>query len=158
MAELGVVTSILQIADTGLRLSLKLYTFGKTVASADKAIITISKDVSLTSSVLQELGSHLKKDQESPICSENAIQTAERIMQECMQVFTELDEALGKSRTRMGIEGEEKAKWTSTVKERFKWPYLKPKIEFLSSNLDRLRATLLLMLNVIIYARQRLEQ
>ncbi|KAL8818282.1 MAG: hypothetical protein Q9191_007975 [Dirinaria sp. TL-2023a] len=153
MAELGIVTSIIQIADTGLRLSLRLYTYGETVAGADKAATTISKDVSLTSSVLQELGSQLRKDQESPICSENAIQTAEQIVQECLQVFTELDKVLERSITKMGA-----GKWTSTVKEKFKWPFLQPRIELLRSNLDRLKSTLLLMLNVIIYARLRLEQ
>lgn len=158
MAELGIVASIVQIADTGLRLSLRLYTFGETVAGVDKAVVSISKELSLTLSVLQELGSHLKKDHDSPICSENVIQTAEQIVQECLQVFTELDELMDKSMTKMGIEGFKKAKWTSNLTERFKWPFLQPKIDFLRSNLDRLRATLLLMLNVIVYARQRHEQ
>lgn len=31
MAEIGIVASVIQIADVGLRLSLKLYTFGETV-------------------------------------------------------------------------------------------------------------------------------
>ena len=158
MAELSVATSILQIADVGLRLGLRLYTFGETVANADKAVIAISKDVSLTSSVVQELGEHLKKERETPICSENAIKTAEQIVQECLHVFNELDQVLEKSTTKIGIGGKEKAKWTSTVKERFKWPFLQPKMDFLTGNLDKLRATLLLMLNVIIYARQRFEQ
>ena len=158
MAELSVVASIIQIADAGLRLGLRLYTFGETAANANKAIIAISKDVSLTSSVVQELGEHLRKEHEAPICSENAIQTADRIVQECLRVFNELNEVLEKSTTRTGVGGKEKAKWIPTVQERLKWPFLKPKMDFLTSNLDKLRTTLLLMLNVIIYARQRSEQ
>ena len=38
--------------------------------------------------------------------------------------------------------------------ERAKWSYLQPKLQLLRSNLDRLKSTLLLMLNVITYARQ----
>jgi len=61
MAELGIIASVVQIADTGLRLSIKLYTFGEIVSTADKSVISTSKDVSLTSSVLKELGSLLEK-------------------------------------------------------------------------------------------------
>ena len=154
MAELGIVTSIIQIADLGLRLSLRLYSFGETAARAHKAIVGISKDVSLTSSVLQELGEHLRKDREAPICSENAIKTAEEIGRECLHVFQELDAALEKSLNRLGVGGREKARWMSVLGERLRWPLLQPKMETLRSNLDRLRVTLLLMLNVMIYARQ----
>ena len=155
MAELGIVTSIIQIAEVGLRLSLRLYSFGSTAASVDNAIVAISKDVSLTSSVLQELGAHLRKDRDAPICSDNAIKTAEEIGQECLHVFQELDGALEKSLKRLGIgAGREKGRWISSVRERLRWPLLQPKMELLRSNLDRLRVTLLLMLNVMIYARQ----
>ena len=154
MAELGIVASIIQIADVGLRLSLRLYSYGETAASADKAIVSISKDVSLTSSVLQELGEHLRKDRDAPICSENAIKTAEMISRECLHVFQELDGALEKSLKRLGVGAKEKSRWISTVRERLRWPLLQPKMELLRNNLDRLRVTLLLMLNVMIYARQ----
>lgn len=62
MAELGIIAAVVQIADVGLRLSIKLYTFGEIVASADRSVISISKDVSLTSGVLKELGQILEKD------------------------------------------------------------------------------------------------
>ena len=53
MAELALLASIVQVADVGLRLSLRLFTFGETVSSADRSILSISKDVSFTSSVLK---------------------------------------------------------------------------------------------------------
>ena len=154
MAEIGIVASVIQIADVGLRLSLKLYTFGETVASADRTVLSISKDISLTSSVLQELGHNLKIDHEARICSENAVKTAEEVVQECLKVFKEIDGLLEKSAARMGDEGKPKAKWTSAVVGKLKWPFLQPKMQLLRSNLDRLKATLLLMLNVMTYARQ----
>lgn len=43
MAEPGIIASVVQIADRGVRLSLRLYTFGQTVVSADKSINSISK-------------------------------------------------------------------------------------------------------------------
>ena len=156
MAELGIIASILQISDVGLRLSLKLYTFGETVVNADKAVVLLSKDISLTSSVLQELGQHLRND--CDIASENAIKTAKEIVEECLQVFQELDAALEKSKAKMDIDGKGKGKWTSAVIEKVRWPFQQPKIEQVGGRLDKLRATLMLMLNVIIYARQLSEK
>ena len=78
MTEIGIVSLVIQIADVGLRLSLKLYTFGETVASADKTVLSISKDISLTSSVLQELGHNLEEDKNTRICSEKAVKPERR--------------------------------------------------------------------------------
>lgn len=151
MAEFGIIASIIQIADVGLRLSLKLYTFGETVASADRTVLAISKDISLTSSVLKELGHSLERDKQAQICSQNAIKTAEEVVQECLVVFQEIDGLLEKT---AGHEGKPMPKWTSAVVGKLKWPFLQPKMQLLRSNLDRLKATLLLMLNVMTYARQ----
>lgn len=96
MAELGIIASVVQIADVGLRLSIKLYTFGEIVASADRSVISISKDVSLTSGVLKELGQILDKDRETRTFSENAVQTADGVVKECLHVFQEMETILVK--------------------------------------------------------------
>ena len=85
MAELGAVASINRIADVGFRLSVKLFAFAETVASADKAIISTSKDVSLTASVLREVGQVLRKDQTFRTCSPEAIKTATAIVIEVLR-------------------------------------------------------------------------
>ncbi len=160
MAELGIIASVVSIADTGLRLSIKLYTFGEIVSTADKSVISISKDVSLTSSVLKELGSLLENDAESHIFSKNAVQTADTVVKECLEVFQEMESILVKKLPSLsgqdgirGGGGGKKSKATVLL-ERMKWGYLQPKLQLLRSNLDRLKSTLLLMLNVITYARQ----
>ncbi|KAL8688096.1 MAG: hypothetical protein Q9218_005905 [Villophora microphyllina] len=158
MAEFAVVSSIIQIADVGLRLSLKLYTISETIARADKTILSISKDVSLTASVLHELGTHLEKDKEVKICSENAVKTAEQIVQECLKVFHEIEGLLEKHTTKTATEGKSKHRWTESIAGRMKWPFLQPKMQLLMSNLDRLKATMMLMLNVIAYAKHLREQ
>lgn len=158
MAELAIVASIIQIADVGLRLSLKLYTISETIARADKTIVSISKDVSLTASVLRELGHHLEKDQEAKICSENAVKTAEQIVQECLKVFHEIDGILEKHTTQTTPEGKSTHRWAETVAGRMKWPFLQRKVQLLISNLDRLKATMMLMLSVIAYAKHLREQ
>ena len=159
MAELGIIAAVAQIADVGLRLSIKLYTFGEVVASADRAVISISKDVSLTSGVLKELGQILEKDRKSRTFSENAIQTADGVVKECLEVFQEMDSILVKKLPSLGVgRKEERPKRAMVLLEKLKWGYLQPKLQLLRSNLDRLKSTLLLMLNVITYARQVSEK
>lgn len=164
MAELSIIAAVAQIADVGLRLSIKLYTFGEIVATADRAVISISKDVSLTSGVLKELGQILEKDRKSRTFSENAIQTADGVVKECLEVFQEMDSILVKKLPSLGAGRRneetraERPKRAMVLLEKLKWGYLQPKLQLLRSNLDRLKSTLLLMLNVITYARQVSEK
>ena len=153
MAELAAVASIIQIADVGFRLSVKLFAFAETVASADKAIVVTSKDVSLTSSVLKEVGEVLRKDQTFRTYSPEAIKTATAIVTECSEVFQEMDRVLVEKIPNISSRRGDKTSRATMALERFKWPYWQPKLRLLQTNLDRLRSTLLVMLNVITYQR-----
>ena len=153
MAELALLASIVQVADVGLRLSLRLYTFGETVASADRSILAISKDVSFTSSVLKELGRVFEDDKER-IHSDNATKTAEAVVQECSNVFQEMENLLLKRVPHLKPGCMDKKARAKAMLERLRWPVMNGKIELLNCNLDRLKTTLTLMLNVIIYAQQ----
>ena len=152
MAELALVASIIQVADIGIRLSLRLYTFGETVASADQTVLNISKDVSLTSSVLKELGNTFENDK-ARVRSDNATKTAKDVVQECHKVFEEMDTLLLKKVPHLTM-GSDVMSRARTLVERLKWPAIKGKIELLSCMLDKTKNTLTLMLNVIIYAQQ----
>lgn len=87
MAEIGLVASVIQIASTGLKLSITLYTFAETVFVVDKSIKHIARDVSLTSAVLNELGDNFKQGKQARIASENCIKTTMDVVQECSEVF-----------------------------------------------------------------------
>jgi hypothetical protein len=162
MAELGIAASVVQLADFGLRLSVKLYTFSEAVASAPATVKEISTEVSLTSSVLKSLGDNLARDKQLRLCSQHAIESTEKTVTECLRVFKELEGALTKSMTRMGLAetGDKKKQHSRGVAalERLKWPFLQPKMQLLRSNLDRLKASLTLMLEVLNYARQVVER
>ena len=153
MAEIALVASIVQIADLGFRLSSRLYTFGETVTSADRSILAISKDVSLTSSVLKELGNTFQDDKDR-IHSNNATKTAERVVEECSNTFQEIDDILLKKAPHLKSQCLDRTARAKTMLERLRWPTIKGKIDILNCNLDRLKSTLNLMLNVIIYAQQ----
>ncbi len=154
MAEVGLIASVIQIASTGVKLSITLYSFAETVSTADKSIKDIAKDVSLTSAVLNQLGSNLEQDKQSGVASENAIKTAEDVVRECCEVFKDIESTLekGMKKARSGNFGLGKLGL-----EALRWPFLQPKMELLRSNLERLKTTLILMLNVLTYAAKSKE-
>ena len=152
MAEIGLIASVLQVADIGARLSVKIYTFCHAAVNADDSITFISKDISHTSVILIELGRCLKKDHEAQLCSENAFHTTSAIVKECGIVFEKIDQALMDKIIRLGLDGKP-GQPEAAIFERATWPFLQPRIKLLWDNLDKLKSTLHLMLNVLIYAR-----
>jgi len=143
---LGIAASVLQIADLGAKLSVKLFTFSRKVKNADKTINSISQDIAATGAVLQQLASVLKKDEKSRVCSDQAIQTAKGLVDDCKKIFSELDDALDNPSPGN--------KYFSAWKDRLKFPFIEPQIDLLQSNLERLKSSLVVMLNVLIYAEQ----
>ena len=152
MAEIGLIASVLHVADIVARFSVKIYNFCRTAVNADDSIEFISKDISHTSAILRELDRCLEKDHEAQLCSENAICTTSAIVDECRIVFEDLDQALMNKMTRMGLDGKP-GQPESAILERSIWLFLQPRIKLLWNNLDKLKSTLHLMLSLI-YARQ----
>lgn len=158
MAEIGLIASIVGIAGVGVKLSITLFSFAETVNTADRQIKDIARDVSLTSSVLEELGKNLERDLQTKLCSDKAIETTKDVLRECSYVFTEIDLALNKSMKKISASAttphSKGQKLRLTGIGRLAWPFLQPKMDLLRSNLERLKSTLLLMLNVLTYARK----
>lgn len=72
----GIAASIIQIADLGTKLSVKLFSFYRQIQNADKAIQHLSSDVALTCAILRELGDGLKQNEQSKLYSPEAHLTA----------------------------------------------------------------------------------
>ena len=151
MAEIGLVGTVVGLASAGVKLSLTLYTFSETVSSAGTDIKNIARDVSLTSSVLKELGTNLEQDDQTKLYSNSALQTAKEVVRECESVFIDLEKVMQKAMERTSKKTSKPGKLT--VFDKLKWPFLQPKMEVLRSNLERLKSTLVLMLNVLTYAK-----
>ena len=154
MAEVfGTIAAVIGVADVGARISAKLYTFGVLVASADETISSISKEVALTSTVLKELGNILAKDRpESPIITKIAIGNIEETVRECDKAFEQIDSVLLKRVPRLRLGKGNQGPKAAILLERFGWQALEPKVQLLRSNIDRLKSSLLLMLNVLMLA------
>ncbi|KAM0522139.1 hypothetical protein ACHAP9_007492 [Verticillium nonalfalfae] len=149
MAELvGLIASSLALAEFGARLSLKLYTLARTLASAPADARALASDMSLTATVARELAVLLEADAASgATASDAAVAAARTAVGECLAVFEEVDALLGQSLARMrGGRGERAV-------ERMRWALGRERLEGLRDRLERLKAGLGLMLQVLGYAR-----
>jgi hypothetical protein len=150
---LGIIGGVLQIADVGARLSVKLLGFSHKVKDADINVKHISTEVALTCAVLRDLSENLKKDEATRLCNENAVKTAEKVVHECKTIFEELAAALdGKMsdeemrKSGKGIIGR--------VGREVRFAFIQPQMELMRTHLEKLKSTLHLMLEVLNYARQ----
>ncbi|KAJ4378552.1 hypothetical protein N0V86_006258 [Didymella sp. IMI 355093] len=139
MAEaLGVVASIVQVAGAGLQLSKTLYLYADGVATADRRLRDIAKEIKLTSRVIEELGNLFKNDETAALISNNALKTANETMRECSTVFAEIENTLKKSK--------------NNTFGRLMLPFRDAKIELLRSHIDKLKSTLQLLMQVLTHA------
>ena len=141
MAEtLGLVASVVQLAGAGLKLSQALYQYADSVATADRRIRDIAKEIKLTSFVIEELGRVFKQDDTSGLISKSAVETANETLKECSAVFEEIETTLNKSKKgKMG---------------RLMLPFRENKIELLRNHIDKLKSTLQLLMQLLTYAYQ----
>lgn len=144
MAEIGLIASVIQVAGAGLKLSQTLYEYFDTVASADRRIKDIAKEVQLTSFVINDLGHLFKHDQTSTVHTKSALKTADETVQECLSVFNDLDAALKKTQ--------------KNTLGRFTLPFRETKIELLRNHIEKLKSTLALLLLVLTHAHQLASQ
>ena len=149
MAEaLGLAASILQIISTGAQVSLYLYNFAETVSSAEKALKEVSDDVKFTTIVLEELKTALESEKHHGTASKEALSTADILVKECSNVF-EAIMALVKKHFPEPQEGQRKKARLNNLK----WPFIQPKIENLRSKLERHKTKLILMTQVLTFAK-----
>jgi len=85
-----------------------------------------------------------------------ALAATESTVKECLKVFEQINDAVDKSLNNLGEPealGGKKQRRSAAVLEKLKWPFKQTKLELLRTNLDRLKTSLTLMLQVLSYAR-----
>ncbi|EKG16211.1 hypothetical protein MPH_06648 [Macrophomina phaseolina MS6] len=99
MAEgLGVAASAIEVANLGFKLSQSLYDYIATVSTADRRIQEITIKVDLTTAVIQELSTVFDGPEVKALRKESAVSAAKNTLNECIQIFQNIEEALTKSR------------------------------------------------------------
>ena len=150
---LSITASILGVAGAGTKLATTLYTYAETAFHADKSLKNIAQDVSLTSAVINELAQVLKHEDGPRICSESAVQTAQSTIDGCRDVFEEINAAFKRS-----LRASPSTKTRISTLGRLMWPLKEQRLELIRSNLDKLKSTLTLMLQVLQYARTLMQE
>lgn len=143
---LGLSASILQVIGTGVQVSVYLYTFAETVSSAEKSIKEISDDILFTTSVLEQLRAILESERQHRTASKEAISTAENLANECSNVFGDIQTLLEKHFPKGKSKGSQRL-------NALKWPFIQPKIELYRANLEKHKTKLILMAQVLAYAK-----
>ncbi|KAJ6076762.1 hypothetical protein N7499_008743 [Penicillium canescens] len=147
LEALGIAASIIQVADLGTKLSVKLFSLYRRVKNANDTVQLLSNEIALVSAILRELGDNLKEKESSKLCSDEAFRTLALVLTQCQDVLGQIqrvvdnNEQAGKGRFQQ-------------VTGKFRIVLLEPNLDQLKVTLERLKSTMLLLLNVIMYAGQ----
>jgi hypothetical protein len=132
MAELA--ASIIGISSFGVKLTLTLYDFGATTASAKRQTDYIAKHVTLYSNVLELLAERLEAD--APMISEAAMDVAEELYDQSDELFSRIRKLLPR-------------KDDLNFFQKIAWNFKKPKVDLLVGELEYLKSTVQLLVTVI---------
>ncbi|KAJ9250274.1 hypothetical protein DTO207G8_6199 [Paecilomyces variotii] len=147
LEAIGVAASIIQVADLGTKVSVRLFSLYRRFKDADQSLRDLSNDVALTCAILRELGESIEKDEQSKLCSEEAHRTLKSILGQCQEVLEQIQNMID-------YRNDPQKTPLQRATEKFRNVLLEPKLDPLKVNLKRLKSTMLLLLNAIMYAGQ----
>ncbi|EXJ76837.1 hypothetical protein A1O3_10482 [Capronia epimyces CBS 606.96] len=143
MADIGPIASIIGVAGAGFRLSFILNAVSCEVPEYGLGLVhSISKSVTLFSMILKQTGTALQAA--DSVHSNEAVQTAKSIAEESTRVFDEINDMLDRLRTKQ-ISGD----ISPTIQQRFRWCFRHHRVTYLLAQLESLKLSLFLMLQVI---------
>lgn len=146
----SIATGAIQVAGAGFQLAKILYDYLNTVKNAQKHIKAIATEVRLASSVLEHLSALLGEHETEKLCSKNITSDAKAAFCGCEDAFREVEETF-----KVLIMPQREGSKAVSLSGRLSWPFKKGKLEALQANLERLKTTLLLMLSVLGYAKDK---
>lgn len=144
----GVAASLIQIADVGAKLSIKLFSFCRHAKNISQSMQSLSSEVALTCTILRELGEVLSEDESSKLCSNEAFRTAQQVLNECRKVLQQLQ------RMTNDADHSTNSRFRRATGALRNVLLIEPNVDPLKQSLERLKSTILLLLNVIMYAGQ----
>ncbi|KAL8854291.1 MAG: hypothetical protein Q9221_001005 [Calogaya cf. arnoldii] len=147
----SIAASLLCIGAAGCQLAIDLHALASQISTAEDRISSISNDVSLTSSVLHQLGEFMNQgpvDSATSIFSYRVLHTMRRLGCRCHTIFTEFERAARDASEQIRGRGSLLRKINLSRSDREKWPFLQPSIEALRRDLQEAKATLMLMLHL----------
>jgi len=143
MAEIGLVASLVSIAGAAVQLTRTLYVFGSTTSAAREHVDYIAKNVSFYSDVLELLVEQF--DDDRPIHSTKAIALAEKLYDHSYDLFNRIRDLVPR--------GHRNGDQISFL-QRIAWNFKKTKVDVLVGELESLKSTVQLLVQILCAARQ----
>ena len=156
MDGVSIAASIIGIATAGAQVSIKLVTLATQISTASDRVSAIGNDISLTSSVLRQLGDLMTeniKDRGITILNPDGLENTKTAAAMCERIFSEMEKEVKKASEQLrsykpGLEKMRAQKIELSTTEKFKWPFLQPRLDSLRTDLRGAKSTLILLLQV----------
>ena len=154
MDGISVTASVVSIASAGAQLSITLVTLGTQVKTASERIMSVSNDISVTSSVLHQLGdlmsqNNSRSETSTNIFSRSGLETTRASALCCKRIFEQIKNQARRASVQLrSRKRPRRDRIELTMMEKAKWPFFQPKMHSLREDLKEAKGTLMLMLQV----------
>ena len=139
----SIIASIIGVAGAGFRLSLVLNAVGTQISNAECDIHNIAKGISLFSLMLKQVGKTMEEGR--TVATQSALDTATEIRDQSQVVFDEIKNMvdLAQAKDEYGYIR------SITIAQRVKWCFKKQKVQYLLGQLESLKLSLSIMLQIL---------
>ena len=156
MDGVSIAASIIGIATAGAQVSIKLVTLATQISTASDRVSAIGNDISLTSSVLRQLGDLMTQnitDGGISILNPGGLETTKTSAAMCERIFSEIEKEIKRASEQLrshkpGLGRMRGQKFELSTIEKARWPLLQPRIDGLRADLRDAKSTLILLLQV----------
>ena len=139
----SVIASVIAVAGAGFRLSLVLNAVGTDLSNAECDIRSIAKGISLFSLMLKQVGKTMEEGR--TVATQTALDTVTEIRDQSQVVFDEIKNMVDLAQAK-----DENGHIRSiTIAQRVKWCFKKQKVQYLLGQLESLKLSLSIMLQIL---------
>lgn len=138
----SIIASIVGVAGAGFRLSLLLNAVGTQITNAECDIHNIAKGISLFSLMLKQVGKTMEESR--TVATQSAIDTASEIRDQSQVIFDEIRNMVNLAQAK-----DENGRIRISIPQGVKWCFKKQKVQYLLGQLESLKLSLSIMLQVL---------
>jgi hypothetical protein len=132
LEAIGAAAAIIQVAETGLRLSKSIYEYADSYQSADARLNQFAQDVDRTSNIVRDVGDLFSDATAQNHIAAGGLKTTRDCVKDCEEAFKEIQTFVEHAR-----------------KSRWKFPYREQKLRLLDARLEKLKSNLSLVLMIL---------
>ncbi|KAH0359853.1 hypothetical protein KCU65_g9739, partial [Aureobasidium melanogenum] len=143
----SIAVSVGGLVSLGIQLLQGLNQYAGSAIDSKGRIKAISTDIDLTVKVVQTLDTTIQDEANRAIMKDDAARLIQDTVAQCRDIFTKIQSTLPEH----SAAGPRK-------RDIIAWPFIEPKLDLLRNNLEKLKTTLQLLMNVIVLAAMSKRQ